>query len=487
MSDPIFSASLSAHTEPLAHDWEHTVGSCHAPLALRADWQRQLKQAHDELGFRHTRFHGLLCDEMGTLVDEMDKPVYSFFNVDEIMDFLLSIGMKPFVELSFMPLMLSSGSTTVFHYNANVTPPRDYAGWATLIDKMVRHWVDRYGIDEVATWFFEVWNEPNLKAFWTGTQAEYFHLYETTATTIKAIDHRLQVGGPATAKNEWIPEMLDFCAREGAPIDFVSTHHYPTDALGSIDEDTESQLADSDRDIMLKETRTAHDQARGLPLYYTEWNASSNPRDHLHDEPFAACIVARTMMQVRGLAQAYSWWTFTDIFEENFMPDTAYHGGFGLMTLEGVPKPSYRAFQMLHNLGTKLVPVQGSHPTVDVWVILGDAEVKILICNFALPRHPVATEAVTITLADHPVPRDAYIERIDDANANAKRLWLQMGSPNRPSRRQVEQLKIASEMRREPFEWTLDGTTLQIAVPMPPQSLATITLEWPFAQTWTAA
>lgn len=311
MGNPNFSADLCGTVEQLPHFWEHTVGSGHAPLALRADWQRQLKQAHDELGFRHTRFHGLLCDEMGTLVGQMNKPVYSFFNADEIMDYLLSIGMRPFVELSFMPLMLSSGSTTVFHYGANVTPPRDHAGWGILIDKLVRHWVGRYGIGEVATWFFEVWNEPNLKAFWTGTQADYFHLYQVTATTIKNINHRLQVGGPATAKNEWIPEMLDFCKRENMPIDFVSTHHYPTDALGSVDEDTESQLADSDRDILQKEAQAAHYQAHGKPLNYTEWNASSNPRDRLHDEPFTVCVVARTMMQARGLVQGYSFWTFT--------------------------------------------------------------------------------------------------------------------------------------------------------------------------------
>jgi xylan 1,4-beta-xylosidase len=160
---------------PLLHFWEHTVGSGRAELALRADWQAQLRRCHQELGFQHVRFHGLLCDDMGTLMDEEDHLLYSFFNVDRIWDFLLSLGMRPFVELSFMPTALASGNTIVFHYRANVTPPRDYSRWATLIRKLAAHWVERYGHEEVRRWFFEVWNEPNLKAFWpSGNPNEVF-------------------------------------------------------------------------------------------------------------------------------------------------------------------------------------------------------------------------------------------------------------------------------------------------------------------------
>ena len=487
MADPTFSVRLSDPVDDLTHIWEHTVGSCHAPLALRADWQTQLAQCHRELGFRHTRFHGLLCDEMGTLLDEMDRAIYQFFNADQIVDFLLSIGMKPFVELSFMPLMLASGSTTVFHYNANVTPPKDYAAWALLVERLVRHWVERYGIGEVATWLFEVWNEPNLKAFWTGTQDEYFHLYKVTAQAIKGVDERLQVGGPATASNAWIPEFLDFCERDQVHVDFVSTHHYPTDALGTIGEDTETQLSQSKRSILRDWAARSKSEARGKPLYYTEWNASSNPRDHLHDEPYTACVIAKTMMEARGLVQGYSFWTFTDIFEENFMPANAYQGGFGLLTMQGVPKPSYRAFELLHRLGTDELPVQGAHDTVDVWVVRTAVSVTVLISNHALPKHPIGLETVRVTLQDHPEPVDAYIERIDDDNANAKRLWLEMGRPDLPTPRQVVQLKAASQMQRRPLKWAHDGATpgtVTIEVPMPAQSLAAVTMEWLPVQGW---
>ena len=171
-----FSCDLSQQGNELPHCWEHTVGSCHAPIALRADWQQQLRRCHAELGFRYVRFHGLLSDDVGTVIRHNDELLYSFFNADQIVEFLLSIGMRPFVELSFMPTALASGSETVFHYRANVTPPRDYKQWSILIQALVAHWVERYGLEELSQWFFEVWNEPNMKAFWNGTQKDYFKL-----------------------------------------------------------------------------------------------------------------------------------------------------------------------------------------------------------------------------------------------------------------------------------------------------------------------
>jgi xylan 1,4-beta-xylosidase len=201
-----FIGDLRGPSTAFPHFWEHTVGSGHATLGLRADWQTQLKRVHAELGMRHVRFQGLLSDDMGTLICQDDALLYSFFNADRIFDFLLSIGMKPFVELSFMPTTLASGSQTVFHYRANVTAPKDLAQWSVLIRKLTSHWVARYGLDEVRQWYFEVWNEPNLTAFGSGKQSDYFELYRYTVQAIKGVDNDLRVGGPATAANAWIPK-----------------------------------------------------------------------------------------------------------------------------------------------------------------------------------------------------------------------------------------------------------------------------------------
>ncbi len=460
------------------HFWEHTIGSGHAPLALRADWQRQMRRCREELGFGHVRFHGLLSDDMGTLVCENDQLLYSFFNADQIFDFLLSIGMKPFVELSFMPTALSSGDQIVFHYRANVTPPKDYARWSAFIGKLVGHWVDRYGIDEVGQWFFEVWNEPNLTAFGSGRQSDYFELYRHTVTAIKSVDAGLRVGGPATATNAWIADFIGFCSKNRLPADFISTHHYPTDAFGKPGDDTETQLSDSRRSVLRDQARDARREADDRPLYYTEWSSSSNPRDPLHDETYAASFVVKTIMEATGLVQGYSYWTFSDIFEENYFPSVPFHGGFGLLNIHGIAKPTYRAYELLHGLGTELLSVDGAHLTVDAWVIRGNRQITILLTNFALPRHPIGVEGVRMTLLNAGAPERATVQRIDDDHANAKRKWQKLGAPEYLSAGLLAQLNAASILESERQAFACKDGAVEFATVLAPLSVTAVTLSY---------
>ncbi|HVB57423.1 MAG TPA: glycosyl hydrolase [Candidatus Acidoferrales bacterium] len=475
---PDFTCNFSQPGKPFVHFWEHTVGSGHAPLALRADWQAQLLLCHNELGFQHVRFHALLSEQMETLICEENKLIYSFFNADQIIDFLLSIGMRPFVELSFMPRTLASGNTTVFRYQANVTPPKDYGHWATLIGKLTAHWVERYGANEVREWFFEAWNEPNLKAFWTGTQQDYFKLYRSTVEAVKSIDPLLKVGGPATARNEWISEFLDFCDQNKVPVDFITTHHYPTDAFGKIGADTVTQLEHAPRGVMREDAVKTRDQARGLPVYYTEWNISSNPRDPLHDEPFTAAFATKIVMEASGLVAGYSFWTFSDIFSENYFPSLPFQGGFGLLNIHGIAKPAYRGFELLHHLGTEMLDVVGSHETVDAWAIRKENTATILLTNHAMPRHPIHTELSNVHIAGAPRPRGVYIERIDQDHANARRLWQAMGEPNYLSAVQVEELKATSCLVKQSQPWTYEKNAIHLSLALPPHAVAAITIEF---------
>jgi xylan 1,4-beta-xylosidase len=472
-----FACDISGPAEAFPHFWEHTVGSGHATLALRADWQKQLKRCREELGFRHVRFHGILSDDVGTLMCEMDKLVYSFFNADQICDFLLSIDMKPFMELSFMPSALSSGGDSVFHYKANITPPRDTAAWATLIQKLVQHWSDRYGSEEVKKWFFEIWNEPNLKAFWTGTQAEYFRLYEVSAQAIKAVNSDFKVGGPATANNGWIPEFTTYCKDHKVPLDFISTHHYPTDAFGKPGDDTEAQLAASHRSVLREQATLAKKEAQDKPLYYTEWSTSSNPFDELHDLPYAAAYITKTVMEQRGLVQAYSYWIFSDIFEENYFSSIPFHGGFGLMNIYGIPKPAYRAYELLHQLGNEILPTEGKHETIDLWVTREKGKIKLLLTNSALPRHPVKVETIRIQLNGIRKIKTSTITRIDNNHANATQGWKDLKSPGSLSPTQVEKLENQSRLVAESFPVRLDSGQALIEVVLPVQGTACITLE----------
>lgn len=471
-----FHCDLAAPPSALPHVWEQCVGSDHALMALRADWQAQLERAHRELGFRYVRFHGILDDDVGTLLCEQDQLRYAFFNSDQIFDFLLRIGMKPFVELSFMPTTLASGATTVFKYRGNVTPPKDHALWATLIRRLVGHWVERYGLAEVRQWFFEVWNEPNLKAFWSAGQADYFELYRSTVQAIKAVDGGLKVGGPASAANAWVSEFLDFCAAADLPADFVSTHHYPTDAFGQPGDDTETQLSKSRRGVLREEARATRARARGKPLYYTEWCSSSNPFDALHDEPYAAAFATKTNMEAAGLVEGYSWWTFTDIFEENYLSSVPFHGGFGLLNVYGLAKPVYRAYQLLHGLGFEQLPVTGGHATADVWVTRGADRITVLAVNSALPRHPIAAEQVLVSLTHAAPPRAARIARIDAVHANVKRAWLALGAPEYLSQQQVQRLHVASELEWRALECSFAGGAIDVAFDLPEQGVAAVTL-----------
>jgi xylan 1,4-beta-xylosidase len=479
MAEAHFRCRLSAPTVTLPHVWEHTVGSCHAPLALRADWQDHLRRCRRELGFERVRFHGLLCDDVGAHVRHGGRLIDSFFNADRIIDFLLSIDVRPFVELSFMPAALASGSKTVFSYKANVTPPADPGAWTGLVRRLASHWVDRYGIDEVRRWYFEVWNEPNLDAFWAGTQEDYFVLYRATVLALKGVDPELRVGGPATAANAWLPDFLDFCEREKLPADFVSTHHYPNDPLWSEAQDTEGELAGGRRDAMREWASEARRQARGKPLLYTEWNASSNPRYWRQDESYAAAFAARTALQASEFVDCYAFWTFTDIFEENYFPSLPFHGGFGLLTLHGVPKPVYRAFELLHRLGEERLPVEGRHDTVDAWAVRRGDSVTVLMTNHALPRQPIAAERVRVELADAPPPRLARLERIDGNHANARAAWLAMGQPEYPDAARVVQLEEASGLVAETQSWTYEDRTVCFEIEMPAHAVAALTVELP--------
>lgn len=452
------------------------MGGGHAPLALRSDWQSHARRAHAELGFQHVRFHGILSDDMGTLITHEGKALTSFFNADQVLDALLDMGIRPLVELSFMPATIASGDTTVFAYRGNVTPPRDYGEWGALIGKLVGHWVDRYGAAEVRSWPFEIWNEPNLRQFWTGTQAEYFELYRHSVEAIRRAGPDIAVGGPASARNEWIPEFLEFCAGQGLPVDFVSTHHYPTDTFGS-QGDTEFGRAASERGVLHRQAARGREQAGSKPLYYTEWNSSSDSRDPLHDEPYAAAFVAKTALESADLVDGYAFWGVSDIFAEDYFPSVPFHGGFGLLNLHGIPKPTYRAFELLHGLGRERHEVEGAHATVDVWVVRGKGEITVLATNHAPPRHPIGAERIVVELSGTAAPLGGWIRRVDTDHANPKRAWQDMGSPEYPSEAEVGALEAASRLVDEPIAWRY-GERIAVECTLPPHAVAAIRLEF---------
>ena len=468
---------INDKTTPFPHYWERCVGSGHALLGLREDWRAHLKKCHEELGFEYVRFHGLLCDDMSVYSATRKDSHFSFFNIDSIFDFLISINMKPLVELSFMPRDISSGADTVFHYRANITPPNDYTKWVDLIKTLTKHLVDRYGVEEVRKWPFEVWNEPNLKEFWSGTQEEYFKLYRYSAEAVKNVDSQILVGGPATARNAWIPEFREYCEKNNVPYDFISTHHYPTDAALAFDMDMEEQMARSKRGVLKKMAIKARQESGDYPLYYTEWNTSAGLRDRFHDEPYAAAFVAKAIVDNVGLVDTYSFWTFSDIFEEHTQSSRPFHGCNGLQTIHGIPKPTYRAFQLLHALGNERLPViVDKESTTEAVATKNNNGIKILLYNHNIPRAPISTENVELFIKGAGVITSATLEKIDESHANPKKHWVETGSPEYLNNSAVETLIEKSKIERHKIKYESFGEDIVINISLPPHGIAAITL-----------
>jgi len=364
------------------------VGAGRAAEGLRADWQRDLRVAHVECGFQYLRMHGLLEDELGVYAeDRQGQPVYNFQYIDAIYDAILNTGMRPFVEFGFMPQRLASGDKTIFWWKGNVTPPRHYAKWERLIQALVQHWTNRYGGEEVRKWYFEVWNEPNLKdAFWTGDQAEYFKLYDATVRAVKNVSPAYRVGGPATAGRGWIKELIDHAAKTGIPLDFITTHDYGVTS-GALDAEGKQQLfLDPSLDAIVAGVRQVRQQIKisampDLPLHYTEWSTSYSPRDPVHDSYVSAAYILSRLKGSESHIQSMSYWTFTDIFEENGPVPSPFHGGFGLINFQGLRKPSFYAYQFLNQLGSEEL----LSADADSWVTRDDGGVQVLFWNYTPP------------------------------------------------------------------------------------------------------
>ena len=237
--------------------------------------------------------HGLFCDDMGVFSMSNGKPEYNWQYIDELYDFLQRIGMKPFVELGFMPGALASGNKTIFWWRGNVTKPWDMKVWSDFIRAFVTHLRERYGDAEVRTWYFEVWNEPNLDGFFAGTQQDYFDLYAATAKAIKDVSPDYKVGGPATAGCGWVPELIQYCKKNNTPLDFIATHTYGVDQ-GFLDEKGNSGTVLSPNkesiygDVKRVRQQIAESAMPKLELHFTEWSSSYTPADPVHDHYISA-------------------------------------------------------------------------------------------------------------------------------------------------------------------------------------------------------
>ncbi len=444
-SPTVIVVDAAAPAHPFPHFWDQMFGSGRAILTLRDSYRSDLREVKRITDFRYVRFHAIFHDEVG-LYDEdaQGQPLYNFSYVDQIYDGLLADGVRPFVELSFMPKKLAAREIyQAFWYRPVVAPPKDYVKWDAMITAFAKHLVARYGTDEVSHWYFEVWNEPNLD-FWAGDprQSTYWELYDHTARDLKGVSPRLRVGGPATAQAAWVDAFIKHCHDNRVPADFVSTHIYGNDraedVFGTHEVIPRNQMVCRAVDKVHKQIK-----ASSMPneeLIISEFNASYKNEPDVTDSAYMGPWMADTIRQCDGLTEMMSYWTFSDVFEEQGVTKTPFYGGFGLIAARGIPKPSFNAFKLLHRLGVQRLALDSDSALV---TRAKDGAFEIAVWNYAPPGEAAGAKRFTLRFKGLS-PRQATISEVDPEHGDSQTAFEKMGSPPYPTRRQILELRAAA-------------------------------------------
>ncbi|MDN3665549.1 hypothetical protein ACFFU1_16350 [Algibacter miyuki] len=507
--------------EQFDHYWSEMVGAGRANEGLRAGWLEQLQQVQENCGFEYVRFHGLFHDDMFPVIIERGKTVYNWQYIDDLFDRMLDLNVKPFVELAFLPTsMAAKDSKTVFWWKANITPANDsFEKWHDLIKAFTQHCVDRYGIEEVLTWYFEVWNEPNLyPLFWDGTKSQYFELYKQSAIAVKSVDERLKVGGPSTSNfvpdtrfdgeitddkasdavfnaedinslqwhGVWIEDFLEYCHKEKLPVDFVTTHPYPTDYAFNPETGKGKGLTRFAKSLKLdlewlNET-IAKSHYPDVEIHLTEWNTSPSSRDDMHDRLPAAAYIVKSNLDCIGLTNSLAFWTFTDIFEEKGGASSIFHGGFGMINFQGLVKPSYHAYRMLHELGNQqlykddylFVSKETSTGNVVALAYNYPVEYENAVPAGTDKRESGTAKKLDFTLTGLEANTMFEIEILDKDHGNIHNFWESMGKPEPPTREEIKVMKTYANTMKTEFVKADSNGNLTINRSITPWSLVLI-------------
>jgi xylan 1,4-beta-xylosidase len=475
-SPEIITVDAHAHTAPLPHFWEQMFGSGRANLSLREDYRIDLRTVKTATDFKYVRFHAILDDENDVYSeDAQGNPVYNFSYVNQIYDGLLQNGVRPYVEISFMPEALAAKlDYQGFRYKPVVSPPKSYAKWDALITAFAQHLVNRYGIDEVSKWYFEVWNEPNID-FWAGVPKEqtYFELYDNTARALKAVSPRIRVGGPATAQAAWVGDLIAHTEKNHVPLDFVSTHAYGNDSSQNIFGD-DRPIAP--HQMVCAAVENVHKQILAsarphIPLIWSEFNATYMNQSEITDSIYMGPWLADTIRQCDGKVDMMSYWTFSDVFEEQGPVKTPFYGGYGLIAEDGIPKPAFNAFAMLHELGDERI----AEPEDNVLVTRrDDGKLVIAAWNLVEPDAKGSDKLVTLELKGVAPDARVSIERSDAQHGDTLAAWDRMGKPRYPTPEQAAALKNASDPGQPELRQLDDG---RLTLKLPPMGLAVITVQ----------
>lgn len=490
----------------ITHFWK-TFGLDHSGLLLetRDNWgetlKRQLAQAVTDLGLNGIRQHGILHDDVGIYREIDGTPIYDFTRADQILDYYVSLGIRPVIEFGSMPHDLAANpAATVFLWRQGVSPPKNWRQWEELIFRFVDHYSQRYGDEAVANWYFEVWNEPDLSSFWRGSQHDYFTLYDFTVAGALRANPKVRIGGPSPSgphqlqgasrlgqnfiehiKNNMIPEL-----GRRLPLDFFSVHTW-----NFLDANINGYF--ETRDFL-----TAREL--NIPILVTEagptWQFNLNPQPHdtMQGAAFiidtVSSLIDRATRRQTLLPEIWSWWVLSDIFEEGrYRDQDPFIGCMGLVTRQGLTKPAYNAFKLLHQMGHELVSWQVDRAGSIKGFATRDrnGSVRILMVNAKNPgRGPndgryyeESQEADLISLKlsglSHDAGYTAAIVSLDRHHGDAYTAWQALGRPGiRDLRDEDWQLLHEKMLLPDPRQEVLDDMTSEIQLTMVSPSILLI-------------
>lgn len=504
------SLSIDKKGEPFGDYWRKLTTIGRAAEGLRADVQAHLTELQSDIEFEYIRFQGIFSEDMMICNLNRDGKIeYNWNYVDKLVDFLLSVNLKPFLSLGFMPEELKSSDNTMFWSNVNISQPKDITLWKDLVMEFVKHCMNRYGLEEVESWYFEVWNEPEIEGmFWVGTKEEYFEFYKETVLSIKSISKKLKVGGPsitamAITQGDWMDEFLRYIDKNNLPLDHLSIHIYPeryeleevvaTFKMMAEIKNGKNDLTDFAEIYEMKENARAIYLGKDnsfntldiagdkvdkylkekLEIHVTEWNASSREGNLIHDTCFVSNFIIDNILRCRDKTSSMGYWVATDVMEEIKSIKKEFHGGFGLMTNNGIKKPSYFAYFMLKKLGDEIIHKGDEHI-----ITRKNDDIQILSYNYAYfddlfisgdnsalsekSRDMVYEEKEANVLKINMEDLHGYYKvtkyKLDKENGSAFDNWIRMGAPDEMGVDEIEYLKSVSKPKMTVEYLELDGS-----------------------------
>lgn len=467
-SPMVISPNWGVKGTPLKHTWAGLGNVDQMRWILRRDMQEQLAMCHKEIGLRHVRAVGIFDDEMWVF----DKDPANYLNREKrnakrynwrvpyyIYDSLVEMGIAPMVTTCFTPGEMRSGEQSAFSTKSHISPPRDWKEWGNFVTSFVKGLVDRYGINVVRNWYFEVWNEPNLTSFYTGKLDDYLKLYEVVWGAVKSVDTSLKVGGPSTAHTVWLTELLNYGVQHNCMPDYIIGHIYNNDsAVGDPLSPFDGPQGDKENKSpnfvsgITRGARKLLDEAsfKG-ELHMNEWGLSWHPFAPVRETANEAAFIVKTMNEVSQLADYFAYWCLSDIYNQVGYGREAFHGNYGMISLDGLRKPNYFAHQLLCLLGDEKIQVAGNNLSdqYNAFVARNKKGIQAIIYGFDVNYQ--VTDAPGSRQVEFDLPsginlKDLYFYRVDSKNNNIISSWNEMGSPTYLKKDELLQLQGENQL-----------------------------------------